>query len=267
VVAKENRFYFLAGRLPPPSLSEVSTARLASGQLPTSALVRALDEHDCALLVYANSLDGLAPGLRAEADGLYSLELEVSDEQDNEPISVFTVPIDTQTPPATPLVADLGGQIQITGFDLTPGPWTSGQTVYLSTYWRTRRPPATDYRLFVHLVDGQGQLVQAADHFPFELNPDHQISNVDLNPLYLAAHQGELPSNYPNAGLLPTHLWRPGATLKETSSFALAPDLPAGNYTVQVGMFDPVTGERLDVDDAVAGGVDNQIVLATVAVQ
>ena len=267
VVSKENRLYFLTGRFPPPFLSEVSTSRLFSHMLTTAGVIRELDRQDCAMLVYAKSYDELAPGLHEQASALYSLRLAVNGAKKEEPIELFSVPLDTQKPPATALPANLGDQIQFTGFDLTSGPWTHGQTVYLSTYWHTRQAPPSDYRMFVHLVDSQGKLAQAADHFPFELNPAYNLGHIDLNPLYLTAQQGKLPANYPNDGLIPTHLWRPGTTLKETIRFALAPDVLPGRYTLRVGFFDPVTGTRLEVNDDVPGGTDNEIVLATVDVR
>jgi hypothetical protein len=55
--------------------------------------------------------------------------------------------------------------------------------------------------------------------------------------------------------------------LKETIALPLAQDLSPGSYRLVVGFFDPGTGMRLDVDDAIPGGIDNQIVLGDVVVQ
>jgi hypothetical protein len=265
VVAKENRFYFLTDRFPPPFLSEVSTSRLFSRKLTVADLTAELDRADCALLVYADSYDELAPGLDAHAAATYSLVLDIGTAAGDEPIRVFAVPLDTTPPPSLPLDVDLGGQIRLAGMDLTPGPWTQGATVYLSTYWEATQHPTTDYRLFVHLVDARGELALAADHFPFELNPEHNLVDFSLNSVYLESQGKTLPENYPNAGLIPTQLWRPGATLKET--IALDLDVPPGQYTLQLGLFDPVTGARLDVDDAVPGGIENHIVLTSVEIR
>jgi hypothetical protein len=265
IVSKENRFYFLTDRFPPPFLSEVSTSRLFSQKLTLPALVDELQRRDCALLVYANSYDELAPGLYAAAQDDYALTLTIGTAAGDEPITLFAVPTHRANLPTLPQAADLGGQIRLTGIDVTPGEWTPGQTVYLSTYWQTLQPPTTDYRLFVHVVDGDGQLVLAADHFPFEAKSEYSLIDVALNPRYLEAQGKRLPANYPNAGLIPTQLWRPGATLKETIAFDV--DLAPGRYTLQIGMFDPVTGARLDVDDSVEGGVENHVVLGTFAVK
>ena len=270
IISKENRFYFLTERFPPPYLSEVSTSRLFSGKLTSNSVVQEIDRHDCALFVYANSYDELAPGLREQADQYYSLELSIGDPTVEEPITVYAVPLDTSissdpdAPTATPMGFNIGEQIRLMGFELTGGPWTQGQEIYLSTYWQALQPPSTDYRIFVQIVDEQGELALSADHFPFELHPDAQISNIDLNAAYLTSTGEQLPDNYPNAGMIPTQLWRPGATLKE--SIAFSANLPPGQYEVRIGLYDPVTGERPDIDDAAPGGVENHIVLSTVSV-
>ena len=270
IISKENRFYFLTERFPPPYLSEVSTSRLFSGKLTSNSVVQEIDRHDCALFVYANSYDELAPGLREQADQYYSLELSIGDPTVEEAITVYAVPLDTSissdpdAPTATPLGFNIGEQIRLMGFELTGGPWTQGQEIYLSTYWQALQPPSTDYRIFVQIVDEQGELALSADHFPFELHPDAQISNIDLNAAYLTSTGEQLPDNYPNAGMIPTQLWRPGATLKE--SIAFSANLPPGQYEVRIGLYDPVTGERPDIDDAAPGGVENHIVLSTVSV-
>jgi hypothetical protein len=270
IISKENRFYLITERFPPPYLSEVSTSRLFSGKLTTDALVQEIDRHDCALLIYANSYDELAPGLREQADRYYSLELNVGDPAVEEPISVFAVPMDTTTPPANTLGVDasgfnIGEEIRLAGFDLTPGPWTQGQKVHLSTYWQTLKPPSTDYRIFIQIMDAEGQLVLSADHFPFEVDPNSQISNIELNSAYLEGTDKQLPANYPNAGMIPTQLWRPGTTLKETHPFAA--DLPPGAYEVRIGLYDPITGERPDVEDTAPGGVENYVALASIEVE
>jgi len=54
----------------------------------------------------------------------------------------------------------LGEDIRLLGYDWNP----SGPT--LTLYWRPDQPLATDYIVFVHLLDGQGQLVWGSDGPP-----------------------------------------------------------------------------------------------------
>lgn len=286
IVAKENRLHFLSGRLSTPYLSEVSTARLFSGLLNSASIMADVDRHDCAALVYDENLEELAPGLRQRAGDYYALQLVFSDPADDESLWVYAVPRNSATPPQQPLDVGFyganGREIALRGFDLLPQSPPSdvveseqtgqaqaapmrqvgqGEVLYLSTYWQTVTHPSTDYRMFVHLIDAGGNLALAADHFPFELDPDAQITDIQLHPAYTGAGGNALPANYPNAGMIPTHLWQPSTTLKET--IALSLDLSPGTYTLQIGWFDPVSGVRLDLNDAQPGGIENQVVLAT----
>jgi hypothetical protein len=262
VVSKENRLLFLAGRFPPPYLSEVSTARLASGLLTGPAISVEVERHGCAAVVYADTFDGLAPELRGDLSRLYSLELTITDPQDSDPIPVFAVPLHTPAGPTVPQPVMLGDAVQFLGHDLSGTFWRAGGRVYLSTYWTARAAPPTDYKLFVHLVDSQGQRVLGLDHYLFTLPAGAQVEGIRLNPAYLAGGAA-LPADYPATGLIPTHLWLPGNVLKETVAFAV--DLPTGGYTLRLGMVD-AAGARLAVDDTVPGGVEDAIDLARVEV-
>jgi hypothetical protein len=156
----------------------------------------------------------------------------------------------------------LGDEIRFLGHDLASLTWRRGQPVLLSTYWTATAPPSADYKIFVHLVDAQGQLRLALDHFPFTVQPDFQIADIRLNLAYLVNRPDGLPGDYPATGLIPTRLWIPGNVLKETISFAA--DLPPGTYRLRIGLYDPASMARLDVSDSLVGGVENHIELATV---
>jgi hypothetical protein len=264
IVSKENRLHFRTGRLSTPYLSEVSTARLASGLLTGDAVMAEIAAHDCAALVYSDSFDHLAPTLRAAAQAHYALELRIEDAQDSDPIPVYAVPMHTTAPPDHPVQATLGDTFVLHGYDLTPAPWTPGQPVYLSTYWSARQAPAADYKIFVHLVDEAGQLVQGLDHYPFADDPAYQIAQASLTPGFLAQSGAPLPDDYPASGLIPTRSWIPGSVLKETIRFEPP---AAGSYTLRIGLYDPLSLARLAVDDALPGGVYDQIDLATVEVR
>lgn len=99
----------------------------------------------------------------------------------------------------------------------------------VTLWWEALQPVATDYSIFVHLVDKNDNLVATAD-------------------------------GAPNDGLSPTTIWQAGDIIRDVHSFppgtVLSPDLQ-----VRVGAYDPLTGERLT---AVQGGsslVDNAAVL------
>lgn len=274
VVSKENRFYFLAERFPPPYLSELGTMRLVSGMIAPDTIVRELDVSDCPTFVYSDSFDKQLDGLQPAVAGLYALELQVENPDDDDPIPVYAVPMQLDRQPAHPLAAQVG-EIEFLGYDLSPDPTQTRQSartrsttpspIYLSTYWRARQSLAHDYKFFVHVVDGQGNLVRGLDHYPYETRPDYGVTSVEFNPQLCAACADNPPPDYPNRGLFPTSLWMPGQALKET--ILLPSDLAPGIYTIRIGMYDPATMQRLDVDDGLPTGDQDYIELATVQVR
>jgi hypothetical protein len=267
IVSKENRLHFLAGRLSTPHLSLISTARLFSGLLPTQAIMADIAAHDCPVLVYADTFDQLIPALRQAAGDFYALRLAVRTPQEPDyQMDVYAVPLQTDSLPPQPADYWLGDQFRLHGWWLTPGPWARGQPAQIATYWETLRPPDADYKLFVHWLDDQGNRVRAFDHYPFELRDEYQVVDIALNPRYLASGV-ELPSHYPATGLLPTRLWLPGHTLKETHTIIAPADLPAGVYTVVMGMYDEATMARLPITAAPDGPDQGHIVLGRVEVQ
>ncbi len=70
--------------------------------------------------------------------------------------------------------------------------------------WRALAEMETDYTIFVHLVDATGETLVNADHRPQR----------------------------------PTREWRPGQIIPDRVSLALPPDLPAGQYWLEVGLYD-----------------------------
>lgn len=246
IIAKENRLHFLTGRLSTPFLSEVSSARLATELLTAPAILAEIDRYDCALLANATTFDEMLPDLRQMAIDYYSLHLvQFHPDEPEYDQEIFAVPPDSAVP--EPQAADfrMGDQMRVAGWRLTPGPWQRGDQVQITTYWETLRPPETNYKVFLHLIDAQGNQVQSFDHFPFELREQDGIRHYTLNPRYLQTH--DLPGNYPYSGLIPTQLWLPGHTLKETHSIVIPPETPPGQYTLRMGMYDEGSMARLPV--------------------
>jgi hypothetical protein len=133
-------------------------------------------------------------------------------------LRVAVVPVDWQgTGPQamTPLVAHFGDAITLEGYD-----WEAQQeTLRLTLRWSTAARLDTDYAVFAHLVDPQGDRVAA---------------------------QGDAP---PLGGRWPTSLWLPGTVLDDQHTIALSADLAPGTYRIVVGLYDPVSGDRLPLPD------------------
>lgn len=103
-------------------------------------------------------------------------------------------------------------------------PAVAGNTLTVSLYWQPQARTNTDYTVFAHLLNGAGELVAQQDKPPLD-------------------------------GFYPTSQWEPRLTFKDDFRLELKAPLPPGEYTLQVGLYDPATGARLPVTvDGVAAG-------------
>jgi hypothetical protein len=107
------------------------------------------------------------------------------------------------------------GQPLISLAGLTQLPITNNQ-LPLSLLWRAEAEMPTSYRVFIHLVNADGQLLAQAD--------------------------GE-PANWSR----PTTGWVPGEYILDAHSLTLPPNLPP-NASLRIGLYDPATGERLQTE-------------------
>ena len=145
--------------------------------------------------------------------------------------------------------AEFGGEIELVGYEMQPGLLRSqitpldgsdarrlqpGDGLQLNLYWRTLAPMAKDYVLFVHVVDNQGQKVAQRD----------------------AALRGD---DYP------TSHWQPGEVVVDRADVQL-PALPAGDYRLEIGLYDAADGQRLPVS-GLAEAANGSVALTTITVQ
>jgi 4-amino-4-deoxy-L-arabinose transferase-like glycosyltransferase len=87
----------------------------------------------------------------------------------------------------------------------------AGDTLSLRTFWQVEQPFTADYFIFVHVLNAAGQTVAQRDAPPWQ-------------------------------GRFPTSSWRPGSLIVDLNDLPLPADLPPGEYTLVVGMFDPASG-------------------------
>ena len=137
--------------------------------------------------------------------------------------------------PAVPLEARFGEAIRLHGYALGEGPFAPGEVVGVTLFWEAEEPLTERYKLFLHLLDGGGNLVAQTDAEP--------VGN-----------------------LLPTDRWKPGEVVVDRHGVLLPEDLPPGEYTLIAGLYHLGTGERLPV--TVAGGeVADHLLLGTVTIR
>jgi 4-amino-4-deoxy-L-arabinose transferase-like glycosyltransferase len=112
------------------------------------------------------------------------------------------------------LQVDVGDNIQLIGYHLPPTPVQAGTPLPLTLYWQAKEPIDADYKVFVHLVDGDGNL----------------RAQEDARPRY---------------GRFPTYLWMPGPVIVDVHQVSLPSDLEPGTYVLGVGLYPWPAGSRL----------------------
>ena len=115
--------------------------------------------------------------------------------------------------PSQPLAVALAEGISLLGYD-APARARPGDRLPVLLYWQAAGMPAQDYTVFVQLLDPAGVQVAGADGPP--VNGDY-----------------------------PTGLWRAGDWVDDLHWLALPEGVPAGGYTIAVGLYDPQSGRRV----------------------
>jgi 4-amino-4-deoxy-L-arabinose transferase-like glycosyltransferase len=144
------------------------------------------------------------------------------------------------SPGASPehaLEVRMGDQRRFLGYDLRSVEAAPGDRVPLVLYWQSTEAVADDLSVFLHLLNGSGELVWQDDG--------------------AAAH-----------GARPTWSWEAGEVIVDPHTLALPQDLPEGDYQLVAGLYDWQNGERLPAF-APAGErlAHDQIAVATFAVR
>jgi hypothetical protein len=122
--------------------------------------------------------------------------------------------------------------VRLNGYGL-PRQVQPGGSLLVALEWESLAPVTQNYQVFVHLLDSSGTK--------------------------LAQRDGQ-----PVLWLRPTSTWLPGERIVDRYGLLLPDDLPAGDYTVAVGLYDPATGDR---QPSSAGPEDFAIELGPVRVE
>lgn len=121
----------------------------------------------------------------------------------------FTIP-DIQYP----WQATLGEGVRFLGYDLSSDSVKPGQALHLRLYWQALEAMQTSYTVFTHLVDTE----------------EHIWGQND---------------NIPGSGALPTTSWIQGEVIADEYEIVVDPEAPPGEYSIETGMYDASTGQRL----------------------
>ncbi|MCB0000832.1 MAG: hypothetical protein KDE56_33945, partial [Anaerolineales bacterium] len=110
-----------------------------------------------------------------------------------------------------------------------------GDDVTVTLYWKAQVDLDINYQVFVHLLAPDGFLVTQSD----KLNP----------------------------GDFPTRRWPLDKYVRDVHVLHLPTDLPAGNYTVAVGLWVQTEGWRLPLLDAAGAQIGDNQALFTLQVK
>ncbi|MGD2143023.1 MAG: glycosyltransferase family 39 protein, partial [Anaerolineae bacterium] len=115
--------------------------------------------------------------------------------------------------------ARVGEAIQLVGYRLSRSEVSPGDTLLLTLYWRAESAVEEPFTVFTHLHDPSGRLVAQQD-------------------------------NPPKRGAHPTDSWASGSLVEDPYEIQVPPEAKPGEYTLDTGMYDPATMERLVVKRA-----------------
>jgi hypothetical protein len=151
------------------------------------------------------------------------------------PVEIVRATATRPPTPQHPLEANLDNQVRLLGYDLE-GQFVAGDTLHLSLFWEALSHPKKDYTVFVHLVGEDGQIWAQQD-------------------------------SQPVTGYYPTSRWTEGEFVRDQYRLTIQEGAPAGLYTLQVGMYDANTSQRLPVLDEKGSPVGDTVVLGDFPVE
>jgi hypothetical protein len=125
-------------------------------------------------------------------------------------------------PAPTPVGASFEGGILLSGYELyqsDDAPSGGGRRIGLYLHWEPTEPVSEWLKVFVHVMDGDGQLVAQHD-------------------------------SVPALWTYPTNEWAVGEPVVDFHSLSLDTALGPGPYTVRVGLYDGGTGQRIPILDS-----------------
>jgi 4-amino-4-deoxy-L-arabinose transferase-like glycosyltransferase len=110
-----------------------------------------------------------------------------------------------------------------------------GTSVGVSLFWRAQHPLTSDNVIFVHVLDIQEHVVVGADVIPA-------------------------------LGAYPTYLWKAGEIVATHHALKIPANAKPGKYIVEIGMYNVLNQDRLDVLDANGAPADSRVIIGTLKV-
>lgn len=221
IVTDDPAVAFWADRMIPPPLTDVSFRRVAVGLMTDDQLITLTEQYQPQAIVALSGRLARVPRYLDWAKEHYWLVKPYGEEA-----RIYYLWKHTSLPPIQhPRQEILGQQIRFLGYDLHHPPYEPGGQIYLTLYWQALDRIGEDHTVFTHLLDSKGQLRAQKD-------------------------------NPPVNGLLPISAWEMGEIIQDRYIIPLDPDLPPGEYQLEIGMYQVETEQRLEVREGLEGGGD-----------
>ncbi|MFQ5611354.1 MAG: glycosyltransferase family 39 protein [Anaerolineae bacterium] len=118
--------------------------------------------------------------------------------------------------PQYTLAARFADKARLVGYDLPATEAGPGDTLSLTLYWQPLDTFRRSWKVFAHLIDAEDNIAGQRDQLP-------------------------------GAGQFPTTGWLPPEFIIDSRDIPISASAPPGQYLLEVGLYDPVTLERLPV--------------------
>lgn len=132
---------------------------------------------------------------------------------------LYALPATLTFKPFTPTDLTFGPAIRLNGYWFDPARLQPDSNLSILLQWSITASLPTDFTVFVHLLGPDGQRVAQSDAYPTWLTPQ------------------------------PTSQWPLNQPLPDHHTLSLPPELTPGVYTLQLGLYDLQTSERLRLPD------------------
>lgn len=129
----------------------------------------------------------------------------------------------------------VGENIRLLGYDLENGEVEAGGVLRLTLHWQAVAEMGVSYTVFTHLLNGDYQIRAQKDSIP-------------------------------GGGSLPTTSWIQGEVVTDIYDLVVDADAAKGEYMLEIGMYDVVTGDRLPVYDARGEPLGDRLLLRAISV-
>jgi hypothetical protein len=139
--------------------------------------------------------------------------------------------------PQVGIEANFDNKAILTGLDATANQISPGETLGVRLTWQATAEFDQDYTAFIHLIGPDGLLHGQVDQTP-------------------------------GAGAFPTTGWVSGEYITDEYAIPIPAEAPTGEYQIEIGMYNPNTGQRLSVcvTDA-CDQTDDKVLLPGLTVQ